>query len=261
MAVTVNAVVLLVVAVTFSSATQFASQLRKCSVDNKERLNTCLNQTLNDLRPFLSTGIPELSLPPLEPMYIKTIEFRQGDGPVTIQSTFNEVTVTGLSNFTTNYINADPVRQELTVALYVPEMKVTGLYTLDGQVFLFPARGSGEFWANFRGVDAQGTSQLTIEASPDGTERLRVSNTNIDFTIEHLKIHLNDLFNGDSILGRAANLFINDNGREILREVKPQVVVRLNDMVQKVMNDALSQLPVSAFLHTSSQPRLSSFAR
>lgn len=44
------------------------------------------------------------------------------------------------------------------------------------------------------------------------------------------------------------NRFINENGREILREVKPQVVVRLNDMVQKVMNDALSQLPVSAFL-------------
>ncbi|XP_063883197.1 protein takeout-like [Scylla paramamosain] len=247
MSATFNVLVILAAVATLSSA-QFASQLRKCRVDNKEKLNTCLNQTLSDLRPYLSTGIQELSLPPLEPMRIKTIEFRQQQGAVTMQATFNDVTVTGISNFTATFINADPVLRELTVALYIPEMAITGFYILDGQIFLFPARGSGEFWANFKGVDATGTSMMSIETQEDGTERLRISNTNIDFTIEHLRMHLTDLFNGDEILGRAANLFINENGREILQEVKPQVVARLNEMVGKVMNDALSQLPVSAFL-------------
>lgn len=245
---TVGAVVLLAAMVTLSSATEFAQQLRKCRVDNKEKLNSCLNQTLHDLRPFLPTGIPELSLPPLEPMQIPSIEFRQGQGAVTIKSTFTQVKVTGLSNYSTTSINADPVQQVLTVGLHVPEMMITGLYKLDGRLFLFPVRGSGDFWANFKGVDATGTSQLSVETQADGSDRLRVTNTDIDFTIEHLRMHLSDLFNGDPLLGRAVNRFINDNGREILREVKPQVVVRLNDVVQEVMNDALSQLPVSAFL-------------
>lgn len=38
------------------SVSPTAQQLRKCRVDNKEKLNSCLNQTLNDLRPFLPTG-------------------------------------------------------------------------------------------------------------------------------------------------------------------------------------------------------------
>lgn len=41
------------------------------------------------------------------------------------------------------------MQQQLTVGLYVPEMLVTGFYRLDGRLFLFPIRGSGDFWANF----------------------------------------------------------------------------------------------------------------
>lgn len=232
-------------------ATEFASQLRKCRVDDNVQLNSCLQQTLEDLRPYLKTGIRELNLPPLEPMHIQRIVFSQGDTGVKVESVFTQVKVTGLSNFTTRFINADPERQQLTVGLSVPRLYVAGDYNLHGNIILLPISGSGTFWADFMGVEATGTSQMNIMTNPAGVQQLRVSQTNVDFTIANMKIHLNNLFNGDKILEETMNLFLNDHGREILQDVKPEVTVRLNELVQKVMNDALSQLPVSAFLITN----------
>nr|XP_027238485.1 uncharacterized protein LOC113829503 [Penaeus vannamei] len=125
------------------AGTEFASQLRKCSVDNKNALNTCLKQIMEDLRPRTKTGIPELGLPVLEPMQINNIVFRQGDGAVNVQAKFMQVKVQGLSNYTTSYVNADPQALTLSVGLMVPELRVAGLYDLKGQVIVFPVTGSG----------------------------------------------------------------------------------------------------------------------
>ena len=68
-------------------------------------------QTLDDLRPLMLTGIPELGLPRTEPMNVDVITFNQGQPPVKISATFSNVVVTGLSNFITNYIDANPNTQ------------------------------------------------------------------------------------------------------------------------------------------------------
>ncbi|XP_045626413.1 protein takeout [Procambarus clarkii] len=250
MSVIVNLVALLSLAAVAMTA-EFVSQLRKCRVDVKVELDECLKQSLEDLRPTFRTGIRELSLPPLEPMSINSIVFNQGAGAVAVEATFTQVKVTGLSNFTTKFVDADPTAEKLTVSLYVPELDITGQYNLKGQIFFLPVTGSGPFVANFKGVDATGDSQLKVARGGDGVDRLSVTNTNIDFTIRDLNLRLDNLFNGDPVLSRTMNLFLNDNGQEILQDVKPEVTRQLNDLVQKVMNDALSQLPVSSFLHTN----------
>ena len=66
-------------------------------------------QTLEDLRPLMSTGLPALGLPPTEPMNIESMQFAQGAPPVIVQASFSNVTVRGLSTFITDYIEIDPV--------------------------------------------------------------------------------------------------------------------------------------------------------
>lgn len=235
---------------TLAMPAEFVSHLRKCRVDNKVELDSCLMQSLEDLRPTFRTGIPELSLQPLEPMSINSIVFRRGEGAVAVESTFTNVEVTGLSNFSTKFIDAIPTTEQLTVGLYVPQLHITGQYIINGQIFFLPVSGSGPFWADFKGVDATGDSQLRVTRNADGVDRLKVTNMNIDFTIRDLKLHLDNLFNGDPILAQTMNLFLNDNGQEILQDIKPEVTRQLNELVQKVMDDALSQLPVTAILQS-----------
>lgn len=234
--------------VTLVMSTEFASQLRKCRLNDKVALNRCLYQTLEDLRPRLKTGIPELGLPQLEPLRIDNLVFRQGDGAVNIEATFMGVTVTGLSRYNTTFINADPVTRALRVGLFIPQLKITGDYVLNGQVIFLAINGNGPFRANLNGVEVNTIGHVGVGRSPTGAEQLTISGSNIDFSINKLVIRLENLFNGDPILGETVNHFLNENSQEILRDIKPEVTRQLNRLVENVMNDALSQLPIDAFL-------------
>lgn len=238
--------------VTVVMSQEFATQLRKCRVNDKVALNSCLAQTLEDLRPRLLTGIPELGLPALEPMQVENLVFRQGNGAVTIESTFTDVTITGLSRFNATLINADPISRVLRVGLLIPQLKINGKYNLNGQVFILAINGNGPFRANLNGVNVNTLGRVDVERNPrTGAEQLRISGTNIDFTINSINIRLENLFNGDPILGETVNHFLNENSQEILRDIKPEISRQLSNLVQRVMNDALSQLPVDAFLRSN----------
>lgn len=238
---------LLVLGIASYVKAQFASSLRQCRVDNNIQLNSCLIQTMESLRPHLRTGVKELSLPVLEPMFIPNLNFRQGNGAVNINAVFRNLEIRGLSSFNTTYINADPQSRTLTVGLYIPELRVTGSYDLDGLLILLPIEGRGPFWTTFNGINANGVGNIDI-AGAGPTERLMVSNVQVDFDINRMRVKLDNLFNGDPILGEAVHLFLNENGKEVLAEIKPEIQRRLNELVQKVMNDAFSQLPVDTFL-------------
>ena len=56
----------------------------------------------------MKTGIPQLKLPPTEPMNVDAVTFSHGIPPVTVNARFTNVVVTGLSTFFTDYIFADP---------------------------------------------------------------------------------------------------------------------------------------------------------
>ncbi|KAK2704778.1 protein takeout-like [Artemia franciscana] len=237
----------------FSFAARFADQVRKCNLDNRASLNACFTRQMEDLRPFMTTGIPELNVPVLDPMVIPVINFRQPTGPVSINAKFNQVQVKGMAKFTDAQVRVDPDRMRMDVFLRIPELRSTGNYEINGNVFVLPVSGTGSSWSILNGVTATGGSDLEIVGRRPN-EFLRAKNTQINFKIDKTRIRLNNLFNGDQILGDTVNNFLNDNSEDVLDEVRPEISKILNDFVQKVLNDGLSSLPVDKFL-TSSRRR------
>lgn len=228
--------------------TDFAGNLAGCAENNP--LNQCLRETLDDLRPLMLTGIPELGLPRTEPMNVDVISFNQGAPPVKISAQFSNVVVTGLSNFQTNYIDANPNTQTLRIGLTVPEMNIEGFYQINGEVFILPLEGSGTFTTKMSGVTATGSSNIVPLQSPDGSQVIRVENTDIDFQIGDVFIRMENLFNGENkLLADTVNNFLNDHGQDVLSEVKPEISRQLEDLVTRVMNDAFSELPADNLLN------------
>jgi len=225
-----------------ATASNFAEDLASCSVHSQ--LNICLTQTLEDLRPLMRTGIPQLNLPVTEPMQVDAIEFEQGQPPVLVKAGFSNVVVQGLSNFVTDYIDADPDSQTLRIGLTVPEMDISGLYRINGEVFILPLEGSGSFTTKMTGVTAVGQSNILPVQSVQGRQVLQVDNSDIDFNIGRVFIHMNNLFNGENeLLANTVNKFLNDHSQEVIKEVKPEISRQLTELVTRVMNDAFSELP------------------
>lgn len=59
------------------------------------------------MRPFLAKGLPELSVPPVEPMVIEELAMENNAGAVRIKALFTNITAKGPSNFTVRDVRSD----------------------------------------------------------------------------------------------------------------------------------------------------------
>merc|ERR1719460_2093025 len=217
------------------AGSNFADSLAECSA--VQELNICLRETLEDLRPLMKVGIPGLGLAVAEPMAVDAIAFQQGGkpglpSPVTIRSTFTNVLVEGLSTFHTDYIDADPLSQTMRIGLTVPVMDISGLYQINGEVFILPLEGSGSFTTKMLDVTAEGFSSIVPVENAEGKQMLQVVDSNLDFKIGKVIIHMNNLFNGENeLLANTVNKFLNDHGQEVLKEVKPAIRFKIRSEI------------------------------
>ena len=76
---------------------EFDGPIRRCNHADNNSLNKCLRLILKDLKPRLADGVPEINLPPMDPLHLKNIAFRHGSGPIKVIASFSNVVATGLS--------------------------------------------------------------------------------------------------------------------------------------------------------------------
>jgi len=192
----------------------------------------------------MPTGIPENNIPVLDPMLIDSLSLTQGG---TIRTTFSNMQVKGLSKFTTISVTADPDNMVLRLKLSIPELRIIGKYVTSGRVLLLEVEGAGTFWNVLGNVVVDATSNLVLKGTAPN-EILQVSSQNLDIQVAKIRLQLNNLFNGDPVLGQSVNSFLNDNSQQVFTELKPELSKQVGSLVRKVMNDALSALPAEKFL-------------
>lgn len=66
---------------------------------NDPNLNDCIKKSVEVIRPYLKTGIPELLVPPSEPLKVPEFELTQAAGAISMKSTFNNIQVLGTTDF------------------------------------------------------------------------------------------------------------------------------------------------------------------
>lgn len=78
----------------------FSASFLKVCHRTDPKLNDCLKQSVENLKPFLKTGIPEFGIPSCEPLEIPEVILDQGTGAVSVRSTYTDIKVFGPSEFT-----------------------------------------------------------------------------------------------------------------------------------------------------------------
>lgn len=58
----------------------------------------------------------------------------------------------------------------------------------------------------------------------------------LDFDMANAQIHFTNLFNGDKALGDNMNLFLNENWRDILKELKPAITYAIEEVLKSIIN-------------------------
>jgi hypothetical protein len=103
-------------------------------------------RTMAALKQFMKTGVPEVDLPPLDPMKLDNVEFHLAGAVVT----FKNVTAQGLSNHQTKNVRYDkatryalstfmcpsifPIFRTIEMTMAIPKLSTNGHYSLQGKV-------------------------------------------------------------------------------------------------------------------------------
>lgn len=112
-------------------------------------LDECLRKTIETIRANLTNGIPELLIPPCEPLAIPEIRIKQNSGAIRMESAYSDVIVSGLSNFTLRKVHVDQSTGAFRIDFWFPLLRMSSNYHIHGKVLLMPLSGNGTALGNF----------------------------------------------------------------------------------------------------------------
>ncbi|KMQ95853.1 circadian clock-controlled protein [Lasius niger] len=231
-------VILLVVATIGADAMRDIPEfLHVCQVGEPE-YDTCVSKSINDLKPYLKVGVPEYNIPSLEPLKLKQLSVSSTNS-LKIQAT--DVNVAGASNFQIMKVKVDTDHLRFMVDIELPNIFVDGKYEVDGKIMLLPLRGSGPIHGNFS--DCIGACKIQGERYFDenGLERIRITEFKMKISVGKGWMRLDNLFNGEEVLGNVVNTAINNNFDVFMREFLPLVEKALSDAFKDIAENIVQQ--------------------
>lgn len=70
-----------------------------------------------------------------------------------------------------------------------------------------------------------------------------MENSKLSFTITRLYFKLDNLYNGDKLLGDATNLFLNESWQDVFNEINKSVYEAFAKIVENVLNNIFQKVP------------------
>ncbi|KAH8344381.1 hypothetical protein KR084_010510 [Drosophila pseudotakahashii] len=190
-----------------SSAGSMPDYIQVCHRNDPE-LSKCLKSSVHNLRPYLDKGIKELNVPPLEPLYIGDLTILDGSAGLTVKA--KKLNILGASNFEITKLRASTQNRRFDFELILPHLHGDGLYEINGNILALPIKGNGPFTGNFTNFVAYVRVQYDIKNVND-LEYLHVKEFFLKIRTGKGNLKLENLFNGDKVLGDVINESINQN--------------------------------------------------
>ncbi|XP_071455446.1 putative beta-carotene-binding protein [Hetaerina americana] len=216
------------------------SYIKVCQLSNPN-IEECVKNSIERLRPYLVKGIPEFNVPSIEPLNIKSINANQGQS---IKITLKDVKAYGCSDFIINRMKIDFKTNTMDFGLNLPHLYIESNYEVDGKILLLPIRGRGPFTGNFTNCKGDVILRGGFERR-GGKDYLKYKSMDINIHVGRGKIHLENLFGGDKMLGKVVNDAINANFDQFKKELKPQIERAISSVMLESANQIVQNFPYS----------------
>jgi hypothetical protein len=220
------------------------SFLNKCSRSDPQ-LNACLKKTFNNLKPYLARGIPEIGLPPMEPLKVDALGIENTAGNIRIKGVFSNVVNAGASNFTVKEVRSDLNKLRLDLGLHIPHIKSRGRYEVNGQVLLLPIISHGDFYAEFTDINAI-AKMYGKQIIKNGEAYMTVEKMVVDFVMKNARFRVKD--QGHQQLNEVINQFLNQNSNELMQEMRKPASQSIAKVFKKLLDTAFVNLPMRLWL-------------
>ncbi|XP_072934105.1 protein takeout [Epargyreus clarus] len=208
------------------------------------KLNECLKTAVPDALRKMTKGIPDLSVPPLEPLRVSGMNIESGAGPVTITQNYRNIQLHGLTDSILTSYKADLKHHRLRTDSLTPKMEFVADYVMKGRILVLPIQGKGV--ANITMLNLVVKHDLIGEpVERDGQTYMHMKDYKVKFIPQRVLLHFSNLFNGDKRLGDQMNLFLNENSDLVFNELKESYEKSLSSVFQDVTNKIFDKVPMN----------------
>jgi len=217
-----------------------------CSRESPNQEN-CFKRMFESTFPYLAKGIPEIGVPHFEPLHIEKVSVSRGAGNLNLQGGFYNLLVHGPSNTTVRRASLDLEKRRLEFDLDIPKLRINSQYNLKGQILLLPVVGNGDVAMTLKNVKTTVKTKFSLKNLPE--EAIHIDQMRVVFVVGGLRIHLDNLFNGNKVLSASLNMFLNQNAPEVLAELKSDLEHGLEQIFTGLWNKLFTKLPTKLWLH------------
>jgi len=206
-----------------------------------ESVNNYIRAILQNLKGQMTTGIPDMGVPVLDPLSIPTINENVREGPASIKIFVDQLKITGISSFETQMVDANLQDLRIALSLFIPRVTGKANYDLNGKIFnIIPLYGKGG--ANVQIVDLTVTGNAALTITADG--HLKMNDFGLDIGFGSIFVNFENLLGGGN-LGQVVNGLINVLGKTLFDKFKPVIKKELSKAILGEINKALSNVKLS----------------
>uniref|UniRef100_A0A1A9WEJ7 Uncharacterized protein n=1 Tax=Glossina brevipalpis TaxID=37001 RepID=A0A1A9WEJ7_9MUSC len=161
----------------------------------------------------------------------------QDTGSVYMQSSYKDIQLYGLRNFTIKKLDFNLINNKLKAVMKFPKIFMKSEYTIDGKIMMLPIVGAGPCNANFTDVEID-LNILWEIVSKENQAYFKINDIEVHYQVGNAQIHLLHLFNGDNALSESMNQYINENWDTISEDFRPLLQEALREFI-KTASDKL----------------------
>ncbi|CAH1118060.1 unnamed protein product [Phaedon cochleariae] len=202
---------------------------------NSPDVTKCIINSVEELRPKLKEGIPELHVPSIEPLPLEQIQMRSGPNTAKIDANITNLMVWGPSSFEIIDLKPDIKKNRFIFRINVPQIYFEGDYDINMNILVLKYKGQGPITGNFTNLGADVLLKGRL-VKFDGVTHLQFQKFTIHLNVEKSYLYLANLFSGNRNIGRATNQVVNDNSDLFLNEIMPNLESALADKFTEVAN-------------------------
>jgi len=208
---------------------------------NDPRVSKCVRESIAVIKPKLKSGIPEINVPSLEPLFLAEIPILRGDDSTNFRAYLRNVNVYGASDFEVTKLKMDIENVIYRVSVKIPALTLIGEYDIDARILVVPIQGKGPFSANVTDCEGRAVLKGEIDES-QGFKRLKFTTFQFAIVFKGFNLHLDNLFNGDPVLSKAANDLLTENKAEFIQAALPRIERRAEELLLDIANKITNTL-------------------
>ncbi|KAF6200076.1 hypothetical protein GE061_006377 [Apolygus lucorum] len=233
--------VVLATLVCASYAKKFPDGWITCKLDDPKH-NECLRGAIQRTLPDLVKGMPKFGIKTIDPLTFEKIAIKQGNGPISLDLTFDDLDIYGIHDGTVDNV-VNNKWKNVTADVSVPKLSVTAKhYKMKGKMLVLPIEGEGKAKLALDNFKAKIICEFG-EETKGGKVYYKMNKMHIKLDCDKFHQDYENLFAGNKQLADQMKVFLDENHKEVFRELSPSLGEALSAGLLQLSNRLFSKIP------------------